>query len=94
MTRTIYIEDILDRDVVDRTGRRLGRIHEIVAEKHNGEYRVSEYRLGSGALLDRFPLTRWLFRRMPKALVVAADKLVITHGSAPCIADCNGTAAD
>jgi sporulation protein YlmC with PRC-barrel domain len=94
MTRTVYLEDLLDRRVVDGRGRPLGRIHEVVAEKHGAHYRVSEYRLGSGALIDRFSLTRWIFGRKPKPIVVPADELVITHGSAPCIAEGHGKTSD
>jgi hypothetical protein len=94
MSRTIYLEQLLDRLVVDRDGRRLGRIHEVIAQQHGQQFRVREYRLGSGALIDRFKLTRWIFGRKPRAVVVPADDLVITHGSAPCIFEGHGKAAD
>jgi hypothetical protein len=60
MTRTIHIEDLLERGVVDRQGRDLGRIQEIVAEKPGHQFRVSEYRLGSGAVVrgDQLVITR------------------------------------
>lgn len=94
MTRTMHIEDLLDRRVVDEHGRRLGRIHEIVARRERDRYVVREYRLGSGALIDRFELTRWIFGRKPKAIVVAADQLDITRGSADCIVRPHGKPAD
>ncbi len=94
MSRTIHIEQLLDRRVVDREGRRVGRIHEIVAEKHGEQYRVREYRLGSGALIDRFRLTRWIFGRKPRAVVVPGEQLVVTAGSAACIFDRHGKASD
>jgi ribosomal 30S subunit maturation factor RimM len=94
MTRTIHIEDLLDRRVVDEKGRRLGRIHEVVAQRERDHYVVREYRLGSGALIDRFELTRWIFGRKPKPIVVPADQLDITRGSADCIFRPHGEAAD
>ena len=60
MTRTIHIEDLLKRGVVDREGRDLGRIQDIVAEKHGEQFRVREYRLRSGAVIpaDQLVITR------------------------------------
>jgi len=94
MSRTIHIEELLDRRVVDREGRNVGRIHEVIAEKHGHQFRVREYHLGSGALIDRLKLTRWIFGRKPKTIVVPGDELVITGGSAPCIASGHGKASD
>ena len=94
MKRTIHIEDLLDRRVVDEQGQPLGRIHEIVARREHDHYVVREYRLGSGALIDRFGLTRWIFGRKPKPIVVPADQLDITRGSADCILRPHGKAAD
>jgi hypothetical protein len=94
MTRTLHLEDLLDRRVVDRQGRQIGRIHEVIAEKHGNRYRVSQYRLGSGALIDRFRLTQWIFGRKPKPIVVVAEDLVITRGSAPCIVKTHGQTSD
>jgi hypothetical protein len=51
-------------------------------------------RIGSGALIDRFQLTRWIFGRKPKPIVVPADQLDITRGSADCIFRRHGKAAD
>jgi sporulation protein YlmC with PRC-barrel domain len=92
--RTLHLEDLLDRRVVDRDGRELGRIHEVIAEQHGHQFRVREYRLGSGALIDRFRLTQWIFGRKPRAVVVPAHNLIITAGSAPCIFEAHGKASD
>ena len=94
MSRTIRIEDLLDRGVVDDRGARIGRIHEVVARREQGHFVVAEYRLGSGALIDRFQLTRWIFGRKPEPIVVPADQLDITRGSADCILRRYGKAAD
>ena len=91
---TLHLEDLLDRLVVDRQGRHIGRIHEIVAEQHGHEFRVRDYHVGPGALVDRFRLTRWIFGRKPRTIVVPADNLVITRGSAPCILEAHGKASD
>ena len=94
MSRTLYLERLLDRGVVDREGRHVGHIHEVVAEKHGRQFRVREYRIGSGALIDRFKLTRWIFGRKPRAVIIPADELVITAGSAPCIYEAHGKTSD
>ena len=94
MNRTIRIEDLLDRRVVDENGKRLGRIHEIVARREHDRHVVVEYRLGSGALIDRFQLTRWIFGRKPQPIVVPVDQLDITRGSADCILRRHGKTAD
>ena len=91
---TLHLEDLLDRLVVDRNGRHVGRIHEIVAEQHGHEFRVRDYHVGPGSLIDRFRLTRWIFGRKPRTIIVPADHLVITRGSAPCIFDAHGKASD
>jgi hypothetical protein len=94
MKRTIRLEDLLDRGVADENGTRIGRIHEVVARRDGDRFVVAEYRLGSGALIDRFQLTRWIFGRKPKPIVVQADHLDVTRGSGDCILRSHGKAAD
>ncbi len=94
MTRTIRIEDLLERGVVDEQGRHLGRIHEIVATRSHDRYVVTEYRLGTGALIDRFGITRWMFGRKPQPIVLPADQLDIRLGSGDCIFRGHGNTAD
>ncbi len=94
MTRTIRIEELLERGVVDERGRRLRRIHDIVATLRGDRYIVTEYRIGAGALIARFGITRWIFGRKPQAIVVPADQLDIRLGSGDCIFRRHGKAAD
>ena len=50
---TLYVEDLLRVDILDPQGRKVGRIHEIVAEERDGKLEIVEYHLGSGAILER-----------------------------------------
>lgn len=49
----VHIEMLLGRRVLDSTGKSVGRIEEVIAERHGDEWVVREYLLGSAALLDR-----------------------------------------
>ena len=50
---TFYVEDLLRATVRDPQGRRIGHIHEIVAEERDGELTITEFHLGTGAVLER-----------------------------------------
>jgi hypothetical protein len=52
----VRAELLVGRRVRDRDGRNAGRIEEIHAERNGGEWRVVEYLLGAGALLDRLSM--------------------------------------
>jgi sporulation protein YlmC with PRC-barrel domain len=49
----VRLEDLLGRRVLDRGGRRLGRLEEVHAEREDGEWIVREYVLGVGGLVER-----------------------------------------
>ena len=48
-----HVERLLGRRVRDERGRVLGRIEEMTVEVIDGEYVVTEFHLGGGALVER-----------------------------------------
>ena len=73
--RFVRLEELVGRKVRDEDGRTVGRIEEVVAELHGDRHEVVEYRLGSGALLDRLAVTRRLFGHTVRTIIVAWDQL-------------------
>jgi hypothetical protein len=61
MAHEVYIDLLVNRRVRAKNGRVIGRIEEICAEQHDGEWRVSEYLLGAFVLLER--LAGWSLGR-------------------------------
>jgi len=51
--REVQVELLLGCQVVAKNGRVVGRIEEICAEQCNGELIVTEYLLGTNAILER-----------------------------------------
>ena len=47
------VRDILDKQVVDRQGRKMGKVDGLVLEDHEGSLRVAFLELGGGALARR-----------------------------------------
>jgi sporulation protein YlmC with PRC-barrel domain len=76
----IAFERLLDREVRDADGRKIGRIHEAVAERRGGEWVVTEFHLGTGALLES--LAGFLGRRM-KVIRVPWDRLDLDDPERP-----------
>ena len=81
--RTVRLEHLLGSCVDSVDGFRLGRIEEIRAERHQGELQLVEYHLGSGALLERWSLTRNLFGRRTHQIVVRWNQIDIAHRDGP-----------
>ena len=54
--RELHVELLTGRKVVDRNGKKLGRIEEIVAEYRGEELIVHEVHLGRRGLAERFSL--------------------------------------
>ncbi len=52
-SREVHLERLLGHKVFDSEGEMVGRIEEVVARRHEGEWVVLEYWVGSGALLHR-----------------------------------------
>lgn len=51
--REAHVEQLLGRRVHDERGRMLGRIEEMIVEVVDDEYVVTEFHLGTGALIER-----------------------------------------
>ena len=51
--REAHVEQLIGRKVRDERGRELGRIEEMIVEVIDDEYVVTEFHLGTGALIER-----------------------------------------
>jgi hypothetical protein len=85
MTRghVVRLEDLLGRKVVASNGRRVGHIEELCVERHDGEYQVMEYRLGTGALLERWSVARNLFGIRGRKLIAKWNQIDISNPERP-----------
>ena len=80
--RLVRVEDLIGQRVRERSGRVIGRIEEIRAEPRGDRYEVTEYHLGTGAMLERLAIIRHLFR--PSDVIIARwDQIDIQHPDAP-----------
>lgn len=57
MAREIHLELLLGRQVLDATGKPVGRIEEVRAEQQGDEWVIQEYLIGYAAILER--LSAW-----------------------------------
>lgn len=65
--REVHVELLLGKRVVDTTGSGVGRIEEIIVERHGDDYLVREFHVGNYAFLERFgssSFLRALIRRL------------------------------
>ena len=81
--RTLRLEHLVGRRVESVDGISIGRIEEIRAERHHGRLELVEYHLGSGAVLERWSLTRRLLGRRAHQIVVRWDQIDIAHRDGP-----------
>jgi sporulation protein YlmC with PRC-barrel domain len=81
--RTVRLEHLIGRRVDTVDGFRVGHIEEIRAERHHGELELVEYHLGTGALLERWSVTRRLFGRRAHQIIVRWDQIDIAHRDGP-----------
>jgi sporulation protein YlmC with PRC-barrel domain len=56
-TREIHLELLLGKQVLDSTGKPVGRLEEVRAEPQGDAWVIQEYLIGSAALLER--LSAW-----------------------------------
>lgn len=49
----ITVQRLLGREVIDARGKKLGRVHEVVAERCGDELCVTQIEIGTAALLER-----------------------------------------
>jgi hypothetical protein len=80
--RRIYLHDLLGRRVRAEGGQVVGRIEEVCAERRGDEHEVTEYHIGTGALLERLAVTRWMFGR-GDTLVARWDQIDIDRPARP-----------
>jgi sporulation protein YlmC with PRC-barrel domain len=81
--RFVRLEDLLGRRVVDAHGTIVGRIGEVRAERRGDVHEVTEYLLGSGALVERLSIVRRLLGRRARVVVVRWDQMDLHHPEAP-----------
>jgi len=76
--RFVRLENLLGKRVATPDGRRVGRIEEVRAERRGDAYEVTEFHLGTGALLERLSIVQRLRRRRPRMYVARWDQIDIT----------------
>ena len=52
----LHLELLLGRAVFDANGKKIGRLEEAVAEKHGGEWVVTEFLCGKFGAMERFSI--------------------------------------
>jgi hypothetical protein len=81
--RLVRVEDLIGQRVRERSGRVVGRIEEIRAEQRGDRYEVTEYHLGTGAMLERLAIVGHLFRLRSDTIVARWDQIDIQRPDAP-----------
>ena len=82
--RLIHLEDLLGQKVRSADGRVVGRIEEVRAKRvANGDHEVTEFHLGTAALLERLAIVRHLLRLQSRAIVARWDQIDIRRPDAP-----------
>jgi hypothetical protein len=71
------VEDLMGRRVAAPDGTIVGRLEEIRADRHGDEHQVTEYLIGTGALLERLGVVGRLFGRQRRMFVANWDQLDI-----------------
>jgi hypothetical protein len=79
----VRLEDLVGARVVDAKGRRVGHIEEVRAARHDGEYEIEEYLLGTAALLERWSAFQNLFGIKPRKLIARWNQLDISDARRP-----------
>ena len=82
-SRLVRLEDLLGSRVRTEHGEVVGRIEEVRAERRGDGYDVTEYHLGSAALLERLALGFHVFGRRQRTLIVQWDQLDVRNPKAP-----------
>lgn len=69
------VRDVLDKSVVDRIGREMGRVDAILVEYGDGPPRITTLLIGPAALGSRLhPAVEWLMRRWESHLGIGRDR--------------------
>jgi hypothetical protein len=81
--RLVHLEDLLGRRVEAADGQLVGRIEEVRAERRGDDYELTEYLLGTGALLERLSIVSRLLRRERRTYIARWDQMDITTPARP-----------
>ena len=81
--RLVRVEDLIGQSVRERSGRAVGRIEEIRAERRGDRYEVTEYHLGTGAMMERLAIVRHLFSLQSDVIIARWDQIDIERPDAP-----------
>ena len=81
----VRVELLLGRAVRARNGRVVGRIEEIIAEEGSAGWEITEYHIGTAALLERLSMgaLRIAGIRRARGYRVRWDQLAVDEGAAP-----------
>lgn len=94
--REVHLERLLGHKVFDSEGELVGRIEEVVARRHDGEWVVQEYWVGTSALLYRLSargaarafLSLFVSKQQAPGYRVPWDKLDLSHAEKRLRLDC------
>jgi sporulation protein YlmC with PRC-barrel domain len=83
--REVRVEQLLGRRVLAQNGRPVGRVEEIRVERSGAGYSVTEYHVGSEALLERLAVGFQSFFRKPprKGYAIAWDQVDLSDPESP-----------
>jgi hypothetical protein len=82
----VRLEDLVGRKVRTEEGHVVGRIEEVRAERReDGEHEVTEFHLGTGALLERWAIVARALGRRPTVIVARWDQLDISRPASPAL---------
>ena len=76
--RYVRLEDLLGKAVVAPDGAVVGRLEEVRADRKGQHHEITEYLIGTGALLERLAIVRRLLGRQPRMMVARWDQLDIS----------------
>jgi hypothetical protein len=76
--RYVRLEHLLGKKVFATDGAIVGRLEEVRADRKGDYHEVTEYLIGTGALLERLAFVRRLFGRQVRMMVARWDQLDIS----------------
>ncbi|WP_414514973.1 hypothetical protein [Nostoc sp. PCC 9305] len=92
-TREIHLELLLGKQVLDSTGKPVGRIEEVHAQQQGEEWVIQEYLIGTTAVLER--LSAWAIglrilhllgaHKIHNGYTISWEQLDLTNPEKPCL---------
>lgn len=79
--RYVRLEQLLGQKVVAPDGATVGRLEEVRADRKGEHHEVTEYLIGTGAMLERLAIARRLLGRKARMMVARWDQLDVSGGS-------------